>query len=394
MKVLGRLGVHLLASLFLFYAMGLGASLLLIQSKWLDMRFESEYLILVSMLTGLWCTFAALFMDASGFSWWKRRGPSLAALGASLVLVLLTTVTKGGWLIMPAYATRKALFLEETLTLSQMNGWLVVWFLAGLVSLIMSWRVPLAFVQGAPMQWKLLTIWTRMGMLLMFGLIGLFLLVYLGQGEFQTAVNHAAAVMAQADVEAFRNYLLSFGPLAAVVSGLLMVFQSVIAPLPAFVITFSNGLLFGWFWGAVLSWSSAMAGAVLCFYLAKFFGRPLVEKLVSRTALDWADRFFAQYGSYAIFIARLVPVVSFDLVSYAAGLTNVGFWHFFWATGLGQLPATLLYSYLGQTATGTVKILFFLFTIVIALAVIGMLLKPRLLKAGEKKGQGKAEAGR
>ncbi|OUM86158.1 MAG: hypothetical protein BAA01_01475 [Bacillus thermozeamaize] len=242
------------------------------------------------------------------------------------------------------------------------------------------------------MQWKSLSLWTRTGMLLMFGLIGLFLLVYLGNGEFQAAVNHAAAVMAQADVEAFRNYLLSFGPLAAVVSGLLMVFQSVIAPLPAFVITFSNGLLFGWFWGAVLSWSSAMAGAVLCFYLAKFFGRPLVEKLVSRTALDWADRFFAQYGSYAIFIARLVPVVSFDLVSYAAGLTNVGFWHFFWATGLGQLPATLLYSYLGQTATGTVKILFFLFTIVIALAVIGMLLKPRLLKAGEKKGQGKVEA--
>ena len=42
------------------------------------------------------------------------------------------------------------------------------------------------------------------------------------------------------------------------------------APLPAFVITFANGLLFGWVFGAILSWSTAMLGAVICFYLAKF----------------------------------------------------------------------------------------------------------------------------
>ena len=120
-----------------------------------------------------------------------------------------------------------------------------------------------------------------------------------------------------------------------------------------------------------------MAGAVLCFYLAKFFGRPVVAKLVSQSALDWADRFFERYGSHAVFIARIVPIISFDLVSYAAGLTSIRFWHFFIATGLGQLPATLLYSYLGQTATGTVKILFLLFTIVVALAVLGAVLRPK-----------------
>ena len=42
--------------------------------------------------------------------------------------------------------------------------------------------------------------------------------------------------------------------------------------------------------------------------------------------------------------------MSFDLVSYAAGLTSMGFWGFFWATGLGQLPATLVYSYVGGNA--------------------------------------------
>jgi uncharacterized membrane protein YdjX (TVP38/TMEM64 family) len=179
--------------------------------------------------------------------------------------------------------------------------------------------------------------------------------------------------------------LLSFGPLAAVVSAFLMIFQSIVAPLPAFVITFANGLLFGWVIGAVLSWSSAMLGAILCFYVAKFLGRPVVEKIITKKALQWWDQFFGKYGRHAVFIARLLPIVSFDLVSYAAGVTSISFWQFFWATGLGQLPATILYSYLGQNATSTVKILFFMFTIVIALAVIGIVLRPKWKAKGKRK---------
>jgi uncharacterized membrane protein YdjX (TVP38/TMEM64 family) len=44
-----------------------------------------------------------------------------------------------------------------------------------------------------------------------------------------------------------------------------MILQAVVAPLPAFLITFANASLFGAFWGAALSWTSAMAGAALCF---------------------------------------------------------------------------------------------------------------------------------
>jgi uncharacterized membrane protein YdjX (TVP38/TMEM64 family) len=181
--------------------------------------------------------------------------------------------------------------------------------------------------------------------------------------------------------------LLSFGSLAAVISGLLMIFQSVMAPLPAFVITFANGLLFGWVFGAILSWSTAMLGAVICFYLAKFLGRPVVEKIVSKKALEWWDQFFNKYGKHSVFLARILPIVSFDLVSYAAGVTSISFWQFFWATGLGQLPATILYSYLGQNATGSVQILFMMFTIVIALVVLGMIFRPKInAKLKSKKG--------
>jgi uncharacterized membrane protein YdjX (TVP38/TMEM64 family) len=217
-------------------------------------------------------------------------------------------------------------------------------------------------------------------MIILFGLIVIFLLLYLGYDVFRDRIDESITLLKNADVEGLRDHLLSFGPLAAIISALLMVFQSVIAPLPAFVITFANGLMFGWFLGMILSWSSAMLGAILCFYIAKFLGRPIVEKLVSKKALGWWDRFFNKYGKYSVFLARLLPIISFDLVSYAAGTTSISFWPFFWATGLGQLPATILYSYLGQNATGMVQVLFYLFTIVIALAVIGMLIRPQINK--------------
>ena len=179
------------------------------------------------------------------------------------------------------------------------------------------------------------------------------------------------------DPQAMREYIAAYGHLAPVISALLMIFQSVAAPLPAFLITFANGLLFGVWWGAALSWSSAMLGAALCFFIARYFGRPVVVKLVSEPALASSDRFFDRYGKHAVLIARLVPIISFDVISYGSGLTRMGFLGFWLATGIGQLPATILYSYLGDGVTGTIKILFWVFGIVIAISIVTALIKRR-----------------
>lgn len=201
--------------------------------------------------------------------------------------------------------------------------------------------------------------------------------LYLVVPDVKTFVDNAFKILSKADVKALRIYLLSFGPLAPVISALLMVFQSIIAPLPAFVITFTNGLLFGVWWGALLSWSSAMVGAAACFYISRVFGRPVVAKLAGRPSLDMADRFFDRYGKHAIIIARLLPFVPFDPISYGAGLTGMSFWGFFIATGIGQLPATIVYSYLGQSATGTVKILLLVFAVVASIIVVGAAARAR-----------------
>lgn len=147
-------------------------------------------------------------------------------------------------------------------------------------------------------------------------------------------------------------YIQSFGAGAVAVSFLLMILQAIVAPIPAFFITLANAAIWGWWQGALLSWTSSMVGASLCFYIARILGRDVVVRLNSHAAVQQMERFFDRYGANAIVIARLLPFVPFDPVSYFAGLTSVKFWKFFVATGLGQLPATVVYSYAGGQLSG------------------------------------------
>ena len=99
-------------------------------------------------------------------------------------------------------------------------------------------------------------------------------------------VGSVFAMFATGDFSAASDFMAQYGPAAAVVSFLLMVFQSVIAPLPAFLITIANANLFGWWQGAILSWTSAMAGAALCFWIARV-ARPWRSLPVRTASARW-----------------------------------------------------------------------------------------------------------
>lgn len=194
------------------------------------------------------------------------------------------------------------------------------------------------------------------------------------------------SMFASGDFTVVREFVASYGAYAALISFLLMILQSIAAPLPAFLLTFANASLFGWWKGAILSWSSAMAGAAVCFFIARILGRDVAEKLTSKAGLKQIDTFFEKYGKNTILICRLLPFVSFDIVSYAAGLTSMSFVAFFVATGVGQLPATVVYSYVGGMLTGGAKTFVTALMILFALsALIFMLRKIYADKQSAKK---------
>lgn len=214
-------------------------------------------------------------------------------------------------------------------------------------------------------------------------------LIYCFVPNIHHQTNEIVKMFASGDFTVVRQFVASYGAYAVVVSFFLMIFQSVAAPLPAFLITFANANLFGWWQGAILSWVSAMAGAAVCYGIAHILGRDAVEKLTSKTGLRQIDAFFEKYGRLSILIARLLPFISFDIVSYAAGLTSMSFGSFILATGLGQLPATIIYSYVGGMLTGGAKMLVTALLILFALSALIVLFK-KLYNDHQKKLSGKA----
>jgi uncharacterized membrane protein YdjX (TVP38/TMEM64 family) len=211
--------------------------------------------------------------------------------------------------------------------------------------------------------------------IILIALLAASVLLYFLVPGVKATINKIFTLFSSTNIESIAEYIRSFGIYSVIVSFLLMVFQSLVAPLPAFLITFANAAIFGWWQGAILSWTSSMAGAVLCFYIAKILGRNVVEKLTSKLALKSVDSFFERYGKHTILICRLLPFVSFDIVSYAAGLTSMGFVSFFIATGIGQLPATIVYSYVGGMLTGGVRMIVTALLMTFALSVLVVLFK-------------------
>ena len=206
-------------------------------------------------------------------------------------------------------------------------------------------------------------------------LVAAAVLIYFFNPAVNSFVKSVFDMFATGDFTVVGDFISKYGAYAMIVSACLMIFQSVIAPLPAFLITFANANLFGWWQGAVLSWSSAMAGAAICFFIARVLGRDITEKLTSKAGLEQIDEFFEKYGKHSIIIARLLPFISFDIVSYAAGLTSMKFWPFFIATGIGQLPATIIYSYVGGMLTGGARLFVTALMILFALSVLVVLIR-------------------
>jgi uncharacterized membrane protein YdjX (TVP38/TMEM64 family) len=190
---------------------------------------------------------------------------------------------------------------------------------------------------------------------------------------------HAMDLVLRGDLPALRDYLRSFGAWAPLVSIALVQVQAILAPIPASPLMYANGLVFGALWGGLLSWVSILGSAILCFALARLFGRPLVERLVSPRALAWCDRRFGQFGPFALFLGRLVPFTAFDLLSYAAGLTPMRLGTFCLATGLGMTPAIFLSAAAGATGVRSPWALAGGLLAIGVLAGLAALLRPALL---------------
>ena len=169
--------------------------------------------------------------------------------------------------------------------------------------------------------------------------------VLLNPGTWETFTAVAAG-----DKETLRSIILSFGAFAPIASILLNIAQAVVAPIPGFVVPFVNGAVFGTWQGMLITWIGGVAAASTCFWIARTFGKKFAHKICSQFKVaETLNTKLERHAFPAIVMARLVPGVPFDFLSYFVGLTRVRYMPFAVATAVGSAPHAYLYAFMGNS---------------------------------------------
>ncbi len=158
-----------------------------------------------------------------------------------------------------------------------------------------------------------------------------------------------ATIMNGAALRDHITQLGAWGPLTVIA---LMVLAIMVSPIPSAPIAMAAGAAYGHVWGTVYVILGAEIGALAAFGIGRWLGAATLRRW-------FGDRLsVGLMGSQntlmiIVLVSRLLPFVSFDIISYAAGLTVITFWRFAVATLVGIVPASFLLAHFGgEMATG------------------------------------------
>ena len=120
--------------------------------------------------------------------------------------------------------------------------------------------------------------------------------------------------------------------------------------LPSTPLNLTGGAIFGAVWGTVWTSIAAILAAILAFGFSRTIGRSLVER---KLAGKWEsiDREMQQGGFFYMFAVRLLPLIPYGIVNFAAGLTAIKFRDYFLGTLLGTVPGILPFVMMGAGLT-------------------------------------------
>ena len=149
---------------------------------------------------------------------------------------------------------------------------------------------------------------------------------------------------ALSDPAVLADAIQTVGPVAVI---LLLALAVVVSPIPSGPVAMAAGAMYGTVEGGALTAMGALLGAMIAFGLARWLGyQPLSASKIPLA--DWITRPRCERRlAMAILVSRLIPFISFDAVSYVAGLTSIRMRSFAIATTLGILPASFAFAALG-----------------------------------------------
>jgi len=143
------------------------------------------------------------------------------------------------------------------------------------------------------------------------------------------------------------EFVNSFGVLSYLIFVLIVILEVVLAPVPPLLLYTVAGILYSSLTGGLLVLAGNLIGATIDFFIARKLGSDRLQKAVKPKLIQKFNRFFDKYGVLAVFLLRVNPLTTTDLISYISGFTKMRYLHFIVATALGLAPLVFLQTYLG-----------------------------------------------
>jgi len=155
---------------------------------------------------------------------------------------------------------------------------------------------------------------------------------------------------AHQDPQRFYAQIRALGIWGPVVIVLAEAFQVVFAPLPGQLLGIATGYLYGPVWGTMLSLSGLTLGSWLAMWLARKFGRPLVERLAEPRTVERLDHLAQRHGLWFFFLVFLLPILPTDVGCLVAGLTSLPIAPLVLLAIIGRFPGILVLNWVGATS--------------------------------------------
>ncbi|MEM9090139.1 MAG: TVP38/TMEM64 family protein [Cyanobacteria bacterium P01_F01_bin.53] len=122
----------------------------------------------------------------------------------------------------------------------------------------------------------------------------------------------------------------------------------VVSQIPGAPLAIAAGAIWDPMFAGLYTVIGGFGGALIAYVLGNRMGQPLIKALTGKT-LSFSTEKGKTYLGWLIFTTRLLPVFSFDLVSYGAGMSGLSLPVYASATFFGMVPSTLLLTHLGNS---------------------------------------------
>jgi len=160
------------------------------------------------------------------------------------------------------------------------------------------------------------------------------------------ALHDAAVAAIHGDTEEVRHQIHSLGVAGPLLILVLALVHAVVF-YPAEIVDAAAGLVYGFLPALALMMFGWLLSGLVCFAIGRSVARPLLDRWLGAARFERTEQRIERGGAKVLIAARLIPILPFSLVSYAAGAARVPTWRFIWTTAVGYLPITVISVYFG-----------------------------------------------